>query len=184
MNRKQWLGLLAGLACAAVVSAQQAAAPTAPTANPVATTLKTQLPRFAKNMVAAADSMPAEKYSFKPTPEMNSFGHLVLHSLQANYNLCSKVSGGAAPDVTLTDTDPKDKLVAGLKASFDFCTTALASADDTKLGDPITFGPNRQSTKAGVMMLLSDEWFDHYGTQAVYLRLSGILPPTAQPAKQ
>jgi DinB superfamily len=184
MNRMQRVGLLAGLAWATAINGQQTAAPTAPTANPVATTLKTQLPRFAKNMVAAADSMPAEKYSFKPTPEMNSFAHLVLHSLQANYNLCSKVSGATAPEVTLSDTDPKDKLVAALKASFDFCTTALASADDTNLGNPVSFGPNRQSTKAGVMMLLSDEWFDHYGTQAVYLRLSGILPPTAQPAKQ
>jgi hypothetical protein len=180
MNRMKLVGLVAALACATTVTGQQTAAPTA---NPVATTIKNQLPRFAKNMVAAADSMPAEKYSFKPTPEMNTFGHVILHSLQANYNLCSKVSGTTAPDVTLTDTDAKDKLVAGLKASFDFCATALANADDTKLGDPITLGPNRQSTRAGVMILLSDEWFDHYGTQAVYLRLSGILPPTAQPAQ-
>ncbi len=84
----------------------------------------------------------------------------------------------------MADTDPKDKLVAALKSSFDFCTTALASADDSKLGEPMTLGPNRQSTRAGVMILLSDEWFDHYGTQAVYLRLNGILPPTAQPPKQ
>jgi len=28
---------------------------------------------------------------------------------------------------------------------------------------------------------LSDDWYDHYGAQAVYLRLNGILPPTAKP---
>jgi hypothetical protein len=176
------IGFAVAALCASAAAAQDKAAPAAPVANPVSATVKTQLPRFAKNMVAAADSMPAEKYSFKPTPEMNSFGHLVLHSLQANYNLCGKISGATPPEVTLADTDAKEKLVAALKASFDFCTTALANADDTKLGDPVTFGPNRQSNRAGVFILLSDEWFDHYGTQAVYLRLSGILPPTAQPA--
>jgi DinB superfamily len=182
MRRMEWFGLFAASALfTAAVSGQQAAAPVA---NPVSTTVKTQLPRFAKNMVEAAQAMPQEKYSFKPTPEMNTYGHLVMHSAQANNGLCSKISGTAAPEVTLADTDSKDKLVAALKSSFDFCTTALASADDSKLGDPVTLGANRQSTRAGVFILLSDEWFDHYGTQAVYLRLNGILPPTAQPPKQ
>src|SRR5580704_2587400 len=107
MKRIEWAGLCATVALFAVAaSAQQASAPVT---NPVSTTVKTQLPRFAKNMVAAAEAMPAEKYSFKPTPEMNTYAHLVMHSAQANYNLCSKVSAGTAPDVTLTDTDPKDK---------------------------------------------------------------------------
>jgi DinB superfamily len=183
MKRIECLGAFAALVLIAGVEAdaQQSAAPVA---NPVSSTVKTQLPRFAKNMVEAAQAMPAEKYSFKPTPEMNTFGHLVMHSAQANNNLCSKISGTTVPEVTLADTDSKDKLVGALKASFDFCTTALATTDDSKLGEPVTLGPNRQSTRAGVLILLSDEWFDHYGTQAVYLRLNGLLPPTAQPPRQ
>jgi uncharacterized damage-inducible protein DinB len=179
MKRIEWAGLCATVALfAGAASAQQASAPVT---NPVSTTVKTQLPRFAKNMVAAAEAMPAEKYSFKPTPEMNTYAHLVMHSAQANNSLCSKISGTSAPEATIADTDGKDKLVAALKSSFDFCTTALASADDSKLADPVTLGPNRQTTRAGTLILLSDEWFDHYGTQAVYLRLNGILPPSAQP---
>lgn len=172
------VAMAAAVLLAGIASGHQSAAPVA---NPVSATVKSQLPRFAKNMVAAAEAMPAEKYSFKPTAEMNTFGHLIMHSAQANFNLCSKASGMTAPEVTLADTDPKEKLVAALKSSFDFCTTALANADDSKLGAAVTLGPNRQSTGAGVMILLSDEWFDHYGTQAVYLRLNGILPPSAQP---
>jgi hypothetical protein len=179
MKRTEWMGIVgAMMLCTVAASGQESSAPVA---NPVSSTVRSQLPRFAKNMVAAAEAMPAEKYSFKPTPEMNTFGHLVLHSLQANNGLCAKISGATAPEVTLTDTDSKDKLVAGLKSSFEFCTTALAGADDSKLSDAMTLGPNRQSTRGGVMILLSDEWFDHYGTQAVYLRLNGILPPSAQP---
>jgi DinB superfamily len=154
----------------------------APIANPVSTTVKSQLTRFSKNMVAAAESMPAEKYGFKPSPEMNSFGHLIMHIVQSNNLLCSKISGAAAPDTKLADTDGKDKLVAGLKASFDFCGTALANVDDSKLGESMLLFGNRPASRAAALIALSDGWNDHYGAQAIYLRLNGILPPTAQPA--
>jgi hypothetical protein len=135
-------------------------------------------------MVDAADLMPAEKYGFKPTPEMNSFGHVVMHIAQSNNFLCSKISGQAAPEVKLADTDAKEKLVAALKASFEYCSTALAGVDDSKLGDSLTLFGNRQTSRAGALITLSDDWYDHYGAQAIYLRLNGILPPTAQPPKK
>jgi len=150
--------------------------------SPVSGMIKSQLPRFSKNMVAAAEAMPAEKYGFKPTPEMNSFGHLVMHIAQSNNGLCSKISGMDAPDVKIADTDPKDKLVEALKASFDYCAKALEKVDDSKLGDQMMLFGNRPFSRAGAMIILSDDWYDHYGTQAIYLRLNGILPPTAQPA--
>jgi hypothetical protein len=133
-------------------------------------------------MIGAAESMPADKYGFKPTPEMNSFGHLILHSIESNNLLCSKISGTAAPDAKLADTDGKDKLVSGLKASFDFCGTALAKVDDSKLGEPMVLFGNRPATRAAALIGLSNGWSDHYGAQAIYLRLNGILPPSAQPA--
>jgi hypothetical protein len=173
--------LVSGAACVAQDAPSAAAG--APVANPVTTTVKGQLTRYEKNMVAAADAMPAEKYGFKPTPEMNTFGHVVMHIAQSNNFLCSKISGVAAPDVKLADTDGKDKLVAALKASFEFCTTALAGVDDSKLGDSLTLFGNRQTSRAGALITLSDDWYDHYGAEAVYLRLNGILPPTAQPPK-
>jgi hypothetical protein len=176
------------LACLAPISETLARIPQgapadAPVTNPVTSTVKGQLARFSKNMVGAAEAMPADKYSFKPNPEMNTFGHLVLHILQTNNTLCSKAAGSAAPQVSLTETDPKEKLVAGLKASFDYCSTAMANVDDSKLGDPMTLFGNRPSSRAGAIIALSDGWFDHYSTQAIYLRLNGILPPSAQPAQ-
>jgi hypothetical protein len=174
-------GLLLVVALLAV-TATRAQESSAPIANPVSTTVKSQLTRFSKNMVAAAESMPAEKYGFKPSPEMNSFAHLVMHIVQSNNLLCSKISGAAAPDTKLADSDGKDKLVAGLKASFDFCGTALANVDDSKLGESMLLFGNRPASRAAALIALSDGWNDHYGAQAIYLRLNGILPPTAQPA--
>ena len=183
-----WILLVALLP--ANVLARQSAAPastpadTAPVANPVSSTIKSQLARYAKTMVAAANSMPAEKYSFKPTPEMNTFAHLVMHIAQSNNLLCSKISGAAAPESKLADTDGKEKLLAGLQASFEFCSTALANVDDSKLGESMVLFGNRPSSRAAALIALSDGWNDHYGAEAIYLRLNGILPPTAQPPKQ
>ncbi len=168
------------LMAAGMANAQDASAPVA---NPVSATVKQQLPRFEKNMVGAAEAMPAEKYNFKPTPEMNTFGHLVLHITQANNTFCSKISGALAPDVKTTDTDGKDKLVATLKASFEFCTAALAGVDDSKLGEQMMLFGNRPASRATALIALSGSWSDHYATEAIYLRLNGILPPSAQPKK-
>jgi hypothetical protein len=182
MKMKQIGLVMAGLLVSGAMCAAQDAAPAGPVANPVTTMVKSQLTRYEKNMVGAAELMPAEKYGFKPTPEMNSFGHTVMHIAQSNYFLCSKISGQAAPDLKLTDADGKDKLVAALKGSFEFCSTALAGVDDSKLSDPLTLFGNRQTSRAGALIILSDDWYDHYAGQAIYLRLNGILPPTAQPA--
>jgi hypothetical protein len=165
----------------ATTNAPQAS--TTPVANPVSSFVKQQLARFNKNMVAAAEAMPAEKYSFKPTPEMNSFAHLTIHIAEGNNTLCSKISGTPAPSAKLTDEDPKDKLVAGLKSSFDFCTSALANVDDSKLSEPVVLFGSFSSSRAGALIALSMGFADHYGAQAIYLRLNGILPPTAQPKK-
>jgi len=170
----------------AASTASPSAPDSAPVPNPISSTVKGQLARFGKNMVAAAESMPAEKYNFKPTADMNSFGHLLIHIAQSNNGLCGKISGTDAPETKLAETDGKEKLVAALKASFDFCGTALANVDDSKLGAPLTLFGNRPSSRGAALVILSDGWNDHYGAQAIYLRLNGILPPTAQPqpAKQ
>ena len=152
--------------------------------SPVSGFVKAGVPRYQKNMVGAAEAMPAEKYSFKPTPEMNSFGHLVMHITQSNNTFCSKISGQAAPDLKIAETDGKDKLVAAMKDSFAFCATALASVDDSKLGDQFMFFGNRPISRGGALVALAGSWTDHYATEAIYLRLNGILPPTAQPEKK
>jgi hypothetical protein len=158
-----------------------------PSPNPVSDMLRQLLPGYTKNMVGAAELMPADKYQYKPTPEQLTFGHVVLHVAQSNNILCSKLTSTPPPQSDAKDTDPKDKLVATIKASFDYCSEVLAKADDSNLGTAVALSATRSSTKAGVMITLACDWYDHYAAQAIYLRLNGILPPSAPqaaPAKQ
>ena len=103
MKNFGWAAVCLGLALfSGSASAQQAAAPASgPVANPVTTMIKSQLPRFQKNMTGAAELMPPDKYSFKATPESTSFGHMVFHSATANFHLCAAITGATAPDSSM-----------------------------------------------------------------------------------
>lgn len=169
---------------ALVAGAQQTSAP-APESNPVSNAVRKTLERESKILPAAADAMPADKYSFRPTPAQMTFAHLVMHMAGSNNFLCSKISGTAAPaDEKLTENDPKEKLVAALKGSFDYCTQALAKVDDSNLGEQLPFFGGRTISRAGAMIALTNDFYDHYSMAAMYLRLNGLLPPTAQPKKE
>jgi len=151
--------------------------------NPVTDGFRSITQRQAANIVAAAEAMPADKYSFKPTPAQMSFGDVVAHLIaEGNDYLCSASSGLKAPArAKYAGTDPKDKLVAGLKDSFQFCQTAAAGMKDAQLGDSTDFFTGRKVTRAVATMITVADWADHYGQMAIYLRLNGVLPPTAKP---
>jgi len=171
------------LAFAPVVSLAQVQPPS-PSPNPVADALRQSLARSSKNMIAAAEAMPPERFSFKPTASQNSYGHLIVHISESNFRFCSAVSGVAVPEQPkLTETDSKDKLVASARSSFEFCSSSLAKLDDLHLADSIELFAGRSSTRAAAILILAGSWADHYTEQAMYLRLNNILPPTAQPAK-
>lgn len=148
--------------------------------NPVTSAVRDTLQRRQKNLVEAAQDMPADKYGFKPTPAQMSFAHLLGHITQSNGFLCAKISGGAAPQQQVSDSDPKQKLVDALKASFDFCSKALSQLSDAKLGDEVTLFGGRRATKAAALIALTSDWADHYSAAAMYLRLNGLMPPTAK----
>lgn len=163
------------LVCAAVVPA------VAQEKNPVTSVVREILPRQQKNIVAAVEEMPADKFSFKPTADQMTFGKLVLHIAEGNNMFCSKIAGSAPPkSPELKETDSKDKLLTALKGSFDFCETALAKMDDSKLGEKIEVFGGREAPMAWALIALTNSWADHYGAEAMYLRLNGLLPPTAK----
>jgi uncharacterized damage-inducible protein DinB len=160
-----------------------AALPAEATANPVVWSAKMLYQRDAKNMVAAAEQMPEDKYSYHPTPDQWTFGKLVAHIAQSNGGLCGAMSGTTAPaTLHVSETASKADLVTALKASFDFCGPVLDGMTDAKLGEPITVF-HRPMVRATALVLLPVDLADHYSQMAAYLRLNGMVPPSAQSKK-
>ncbi len=173
--------LFSALSILILVSAGLAQTAPSATKDPVASSLRMLVGRSQGNIIGAISAMPADKFSYKPTPDQITFGHLVVHITESNNGLCSKVADVPAPKAEeVKDTDSKDKLLAAAKASFDFCNTALAKMDDSKLGDEVELFGGRKFPRAMGALGLASGWADHYAAAAMYLRLNGITPPSAQ----
>jgi len=149
--------------------------------NPITTALKDTFPGRQKNTIGAIEAMPADKFSYKPTADQMTFGHLVAHMIESNNTFCARAAAVPVPKVEeAKETDGKDKLVAALKASFDFCGDALGKMDDSKLGEMTEGFGGKQFSRARYALILASSWADHYAEASMYLRLNGILPPSAK----
>jgi DinB superfamily len=167
-------GVLMVVVFSAAALAQQAK-------SPVSDVLRQMLNGRESSTVAAFEEMPSDKFDYKPTPDQMTFGHLAAHIAEGNYYFCS--NAGAVPEPKteeLKGTEGKEKLVAAVKSSFEFCHTALAKADDSKMGDDIKWFDGKPRARAWALVGLGASWADHYGMAAMYLRLNGLVPPTAK----
>jgi uncharacterized damage-inducible protein DinB len=166
------------------LSAPMAARAQSATANPVVSSAREIFDRQSKYIVDSASEMPAEKYGYHPTPDQWTFGKIISHVTQANFAVCAILSDSPAPqDWKVAESDPKEKLTPALKASLDFCSQVLTNLKDAKLGDSVKFFGGRQTPRARALLELTDDLEDHYSQLASYLRLSGMLPPSATPPK-
>ena len=150
--------------------------------SPLAEAVRTSADRAGTNFIAAAEDMPAAKYGFKPSPAQMSFGDVIAHMAAGNDGLCSSIGGVAVPKRSALATDaPKEKIVARLKETFQFCESALAGVDDSRLHEKVSYFGEQTVSRAAVMVSAAEEWAGHYSQIAVYLRLNGLVPPSAKP---
>ncbi len=130
-------------------------------------------------ITAAAEQMPEDKYSYRPTDEVRTFGQIIGHVANSGYMFCAPVRGQQAP--SMPDAEKlasKAEIVAALKASFAYCDAAyqLSAADASA---PLQFF-GQQHTKLSVLAFNMGHAFEHYGNLVTYLRLNGMVPPSSQ----
>jgi len=173
--------VMATVLLASYAGAQKNTQQTESAKSPVMDAVRHALARQQKNLVASPEEMPADKYSFHPTPPQMSFATLIGHIAESNNLLCSRIGNVEQPkDADAEENASKEKLTSALKKSFDFCSEALAKVDDSKLGDQVKIFGGREASKGAAAIALTNDWADHYAMAAMYLRLNGMLPPTAK----
>jgi hypothetical protein len=180
---------IAGLALPVAFAAQQ---PATSRVNPMTATFKTRIATFHRNIAQAFDSIPESKFGYKPTPAQLTFGFIAQHVASDSYVYCSNF-GAMKPTIDAKDTStpdsvratwPKAELVSKLKASFAFCEQAIEQLTDATLPDAISFtyaGTERKSTRINMVFLHALDLADHYSQISNYMRLNGMLPPSALP---
>lgn len=179
------------LALPLALAAQNPPAAGAPS-NPITTAFRGRIGGLERNIGQAFDSIPESRFGYKPTPAQLTIGYIAQHLASDNYLFCNTfgdMKAKVADEDTATPDSvkakwPREKLVAKLKESLTFCQSAFAQLDDSKLSDMVTmtFGGNSRSvTRISMVLGHALDLADHYSQLANYMRLNGILPPSALP---
>lgn len=163
----------AALACSAIYAQS----------NPLSTESKGLYTVAKNNIIKSADKMPEADYSFKPAPTVRSFGQLIGHVADSQYEFCGPVKGEEkASDVEKTVTG-KTELIAALKTAFAYCDAVYNSMTDDHAADKIKFF-GRNATKLGTLNFNVAHDNEHYGNIVTYLRMKGLVPPSSESAGQ
>jgi hypothetical protein len=162
----------------------QLAAQAAPQNAPVATAFRNMTQNMERKLLLAAEAMPADKYSYRASPGVRSFGETVWWLSEYTPYLCAKIADVQSPqELPLTADSPKDSLLASLRTSNQFCDQALKSLDDSRLAEPLVVdlrpdvvGPAPPMTRAAAMTAITTFWSDVYVRLTEYDRSNGIVP--------
>ncbi len=150
----------------------------AQTTNPLIGEAKQAYNNIKNNLTKMAEKMPEEHYSFKPVPEIRTFGQLVAHVADSQTRTCSAVKGEPKTPSAASKTSKAD-LVSALKESFADCDAAFESLTDANAAEVVKMGRG-QSSKLGALIRTTTHDNEEYGYMAVYLRLKGIVPPSSE----
>ena len=203
MKHRKTLLLLTPLLCATLAYAQsakssatpQSSAPGTPSAPlTIASTIDREISLVEKEIVDAAEAMPADKFDFSPEKlnisgsdykGVRTFGQQLKHVAASNYLIWSPITGEKAPD-TVNDGKGPDNMTAKadiikyLKDSFAFGHKAVATLTTSNLVEPISSGSGRQTTRLFLATFAPAHAFDHYGQLVEYLRMNGVVPPASR----
>ena len=127
-----------------------------------------------------AEAIPAEKYTWRPAPDVRSFAEVFLHVAAANFNLYKFVgtpppTGFAVKDFEKSTTD-KAKVIATLKDSFAHAKKAITAMSDADLEKSLDWFGGK-NTERGILLFIVRHAAEHLGQSIAYARFVGVTPP-------
>ncbi len=143
-----------------------------------------------RDLAESAEAMPADEYSFQPTPEVRTFGQLLGHVINANYFFCAEAKGEKPPTRTNYEkVADKAALVKALHDALAYCDESYQATTDANFGqavkiDALAGVPGADTVRGAVLMFNVAHNNEHYGNLVVYMRLKGHVPPSSARAAQ
>jgi uncharacterized damage-inducible protein DinB len=127
-----------------------------------------------------AEAIPAEKYTWRPAPDVRSIAEVFLHVSVANYNLYKLVGTPPPTDLDLKglekSTTDKAKVIATLKDSFAHAKKAITAMPDADLDKSMDWFGGK-NTQRGILLFIVRHAAEHLGQSIAYARVVGIVPP-------
>lgn len=151
--------------------------------NPTIDGLKTQYGVIKGYLAKTIEKVPEDILSFKPTPEVRSFGQLVGHVADGQFMICAGAAGEKPPQAGIEKSaTTKAALTKALAESTAYCDKVMGGMTDKQGLEPVKFFfPNQ--TRALLLSFVISHDFEHYGNLVTYMRLKGIVPPSSEPSR-
>jgi len=133
-----------------------------------------------------AEAIPAEKYTWLPSPDVRTFAEVFLHVSAANFNLYKLV--GTPPPAGLDlknmekSTTDKAKVISTLKDSFAHAKKAITAMPDADLEKSMDWFGGK-NTQRGILLFIVRHAAEHLGQSIAYARFAGIVPPWSEDGK-
>lgn len=160
--------------------AQSSTGGSAPNANPLSTSVKHMYAMSKNDVLKSAQEMPEADYSFKPVSTVRTFGQLVAHVADAQYEFCSAVVGdGKQPPGIEKSKTSKAEIIQALQEAFAYCDPAYNGLTDEHAADIVKFF-GHDSPKLSILAANVGHNMEHYGNMITYLRIKGLVPPSSQ----
>jgi uncharacterized damage-inducible protein DinB len=178
-----------GLCCAGTCRAQSgpsATAATSPASGARAEFLE-EISYYEQRFTRLAETVPADKYNWRPVEGVRSIGEVYAHIVAANYGVARALgtqppAGVDFKAITAAAGD-KAKTVQGLKDSFVHFRKAILALSDADAEKPQKmFG--RETTQRGSFIMITGHMGEHLGQSIAYVRMNGIVPPWTAEAEQ
>jgi uncharacterized damage-inducible protein DinB len=183
LSRYSVVAALAILTATLAVSGQAPAPAASPAPQPPSTPSADVLRSYnglKGNILKAADKMPAENYSYRPTPEVRTFARVVNHVTEAQFHSCGAINGTTqAANAVPPETADKATIVTALQASFAECDKAFAGLTETNMLETFKVGPVQRARISLSWGTVSHD-NEQYATLALYMRLKGLAPPSSE----
>ena len=146
-----------------------------------------------KQIIAAVEAMPADKFGFAPTDGefkgVRSFGQMVKHLSATNYILASAALGEEPPADAGDEVGPeavrtKAEILTYLNGSFAHLSKAIEAIGQSNAlvnASPISPLKRSEVTRSALIVESLMHAAEHYGQIVEYLRMNGVVPPASRP---
>ena len=164
MKRTAMLSVVAVLFSFALLI-ESASSKSEPQTQDVAKMLKGGFAEVNDWVTKAADMVPADKYNYKPSSDVRTFGQLVAHVTDSYNYFCANGAGKKVEWSDAVEKGATDKatLVPKLKQAVDACNAV--------------YGGNPTDVRPLFMNIAHTNL--HYGNIITYMRMMGMKPPSS-----
>ncbi|MEX2582972.1 MAG: DinB family protein [Gemmatimonadota bacterium] len=131
------------------------------------------------HVLSAAEGVPEEQYSYRPTDEVRTLGEMFGHVAVAQFAYCAAISGAELPASARGAATSKADIVQRVSASRDFCIGVYRGTTGEALGGAVSIFGNEDTRVGGLIQNLAHSNL-HYGNIVTYMRALGLVPPSSE----